>query len=102
MMINFFLFQTDSFFAPENVVSVLVGTVATLGLTQWMKNAAGWHGTLATLLAFVLSFVIAIAAVLISMYLSGATISWDTIPTIALQVFGLATAAFKLMLADKN
>ena len=89
-----------SFFSAESLVTTLVGFVITAGLTQWLKKASGAYGNLALVLAVVVAFVVAVVAVVASSFLNGSGISWETLPAAALQIFALATMAYKLFLAD--
>ena len=94
------IFLAIAFFSAENLIATIVGFIVTTGLTQWLKNATGAFGTAAFFLAVILSFVVAAVAVTISGLLNGNGFSWDTVPQSALQIFALATAAYKLLLAD--
>lgn len=85
-----------SFFTPENLVTTLVGFIAATGVIQWIKLQTGLAGVGALFLAIVISVLIAAAAVLVSSFFSG-TIGWDTLPQAALQIFALATIAYKLI-----
>jgi len=91
-----------AFFSPENLITTIVGFLVSMGLTQWLKNRTDLYGTAAALLAFVVSFVVAIVAVVAATFFSGGEITWTTIPQAGLQIFALATMAYKLMLADKE
>lgn len=105
MFIATFLLTTTlaiAFFSAENLVTTLVGFVASMGLTQWIKNSSGAYGTFAAIIAFVVSFVVAIVALVISTFLSGGDISWEMVPQAGLQIFALATMAYKLFLADNE
>ena len=90
-----------SFFSAENLIIVIVGGAASLGITQWLKTFTGAYGVVAFILAIVLAFVIAFVALLISSLFNGAPVDWYAMPSKALQLFALATAAYKLLLADK-
>lgn len=103
-MFSMILFATVflvSFFSPENLISTAVGTLVAAGATQYLKNATGLQGVGATILAFAVSFVVAIAAFFASTVLSGGHISYELIPQGSLQIFALATMTYKLLLADK-
>lgn len=91
-----------SFFTAENLVTTIVGFVITTGLTQWLKNASGVYGLAAFAVAVFVSFVVASIAVVASSFLNGTGFAWETIPQSALQLFALATMAYKLVLADKE
>lgn len=98
LAIAFFAFISFSFFTPESIVTMLAGALVTIGVTQWIKRQTGVLGVAAAFLAFALSFVAAALAVVISLLLTGGPISWDTIPQAGLQIFGLATMAYKVFL----
>lgn len=91
-----------SFFSPENLVTTGIGWAVTLGLTHFVKTATGLQGVGALILAIVVSFVVAIAAVVISGLLGGSGFSWDSIATSGSQIFALATIAYKLLMADSQ
>ncbi|MEQ1644230.1 MAG: hypothetical protein ABL959_12355 [Pyrinomonadaceae bacterium] len=95
------LFAT-AFFTAENLVTTMVGFVITAGLTQWLKNASGVYGLAAFAVAVIVSFVVASIAVVASSFMNGTGFAWETIPQSALQIFALATMAYKLVLADKE
>lgn len=95
-----FTFLAAAFFSAENLITTIVGFLVSMGVTQWLKNRTDLYGTAAAVLAFVVSFVVAILAVVVSTFLSGGEISWQTIPQAGLQIFALATMAYKLLLAD--
>jgi len=95
-----FTFLLLSFFSPENLISTLVGLVVSVGVTQWLKNQTGAYGTGAAVLAFIVAFVVAVVAVVASTLFSGGDISWETVPQAGLQIFALATMAYKLLMAD--
>lgn len=103
-MISFiFVFLlTLNFFSAENLAIMVVGTIASLGFTQWIKNQTGAMGLGAMVLALLVSIIVAIAAVVVSMFLSGDGFSWDRAAASALQVFALATIAYKTLMADKH
>ena len=104
-MISTILFVTViavAFFSAENLISTIVGVIVSTGVTQWLKNQTGIYGTAAAILAFVIAFVVALVAFLVSTYLTGGELGWDAIPQAGLQIFALATMAYKLVLADKE
>jgi hypothetical protein len=84
-----------SFFAPETLVTTIIGGVIALVGTQWIKNATGLFGVGATVLAFFVSLVVAVAALSISMLLSG-EFSWSAVAANSAQIFTLATLAYRL------
>ncbi len=85
-----------SFFGAESLVSTIVGGLVAAGVTQWFKNGTGLRGTGATVLAFVVSLIVAVAAFLVSMLVSG-EFSWNALPAGAAQIFTLATLAYRLI-----
>lgn len=91
-----------SFFSPESLVTTIVGFLVSIGLTHVFKNVIGLQGAGAAVLAFVISFVVAIGAVVISGLLGGSGFSWDTIASSGTQIFALATIAYKLFMANSN
>ena len=95
------LFAAD-FITAEGLVTTIVGFLVTTGLTQWLKNATGAYGTLAFFIAVAVAFVVAAASVVISSLLNSTSVSWETLPAAGLQIFALATATYKLVLADKE
>lgn len=99
---SFIFILALSFFSPDSLVTMIVGGVATLGLTHWVKNQSGAMGFGAMLVALFVSVVVAVAAVVISMLLSGEGFSWDKAATSAVQVFTFATIAYKALMADNN
>lgn len=101
LSVIFAFFLSLSFFSAENFVTMIVGTVVTLGLTQWIKNQTGAMSFAAMVVALAVSIGVAIGAVVLSMFLSGDGFSWDKAAASALQVFALATIAYKALMADK-
>lgn len=99
----FFLFLISfNFFSPETLVVTLVGALASLGLTQWFKGKTGLAGVGATLAAFAIAFLIALIAVVAATLLMGGKLSAETIAASGLQIFALATLAYKTLLADAD
>lgn len=96
----FFLIALN-FFSAENLVPTIVGGIAAFGLTAWFKKQTGAMGFGAMCLALLISGIVAIAAVVASMFLSGDGFTWDRAAGSALQVFALATIAYKTLTADK-
>lgn len=89
-----------NFFSPENFVTMIVGGLVSLGATHWIKNQTGAMGAGAMIIALVVSVAVAFFAVLISLTLTG-SFSWDQLGASAVQIFAVATIAFKLMMADR-
>lgn len=89
-----------SFFTPESLVTTIVGFAVSTGLTQWFKDKVGAMGFAALVVAIAVSFVVAFVAVLISSFLGGGGVSWDTIPQYGMQIFMLSQLAYKGLLAD--
>lgn len=96
------VFLALSFFTPESLVTTIGGFIVSTGLTQWFKDKTGVYGLAALAAAIVIAFVIASVAVIASAFLSGTGVSWETIPAYGLQIFALATLAYKALLADKD
>lgn len=95
-LMMFFMFAI-AFFSPENLVTTLVGVIAATGITQWIKVQTGLVGVGALFLAIAISVAVAAVAVLVGVFFSNGTIGWDTLPHAALQIFALATIAYKLI-----
>ena len=91
-----------SFFSAESLVTMIVGFIVSAGVTQWLKNQTGVYGTGAAVMAFAIAFVVAALAVVISTLFSGGTISWETIPQAGLQIFALATMAYRLFMSNES
>jgi hypothetical protein len=91
-----------NFFSAESLVTMLVGGLVSFGLTNWIKNQTGAIGFGAMLLALFISVLVAVVAVGCSMFLSGDGFSWDKAAASAIQVFGVATIAYKALMADKR
>lgn len=101
MFLTFLFFQTTAaFFTAENLVVTIVGFIVSIGLTNWIKNWTGLYGTGAAVLAFVLAFVVAVAALVISQIMGGTGFSIEALAASGLQIFALATMAYKLVLAE--
>jgi hypothetical protein len=96
-----FLLAGFNLFSAENLVTVLVGFIATTGLTQWIKKQSGLQGVGAMLLAIGLSVFVALAAIVVSMFLNDGGFSFEKIAGSAVQIFALATIAYKLQM-DKQ
>lgn len=83
-----------AFLSAENLVSTIVGGIVALIGTQIFKVGTGVSGAGATVLAFIVSLVVAVIAYALSMFLTG-TFSWDAIPAGAAQIFTLSTLAYR-------
>lgn len=93
----FILSFAVAFFSPENLVTTFVGVIAATGITQWIKVQTGLVGVGALFLAIAISVAVAVVAVLVGVFFSGGAIGWDTLPNAAVQIFALATVAYKLI-----
>lgn len=89
-----FIMFAAAFLSAENLVSTIVGGIAAVVGTQIFKVKTGASGAGATVLAFVVSLVVAVIAYALSMLISG-TFSWDAIPAGAAQIFTLSTLAYR-------
>lgn len=89
-----------NFLGTENLVTLIIGFMVSTGLTQWIKNQTGATAFGATVLAFAISFVVAIIAVVINSFVTG-SFSWENLGSQGLSIFALATFAYKALLADK-
>lgn len=104
-MTIFLLFTTfalglGNLISAENIVSLVVGLLTTLGVTQFLKNWTGLAGFGATLLALGISFVIGLIAVLIQMALSG-DFSSEKLGVYALSIFTTSTLAYQAIVKNK-
>ena len=107
MILTIFMWAIFALFAPmtvtpESVASTLIGGLISLGLTQWLKGATGLQGVGALLLAIAISFAVAIIALLVSTAFSGNPLTYALLPSAALQIFAIATIAFKSFMADST
>lgn len=84
------------FFSAENIVSVIIGALISVGATQWFKNKTGLVGAGATFAALIVSVIVATAAVVISSFISG-TFSWENVGNSVGSIFTLATLAYRLL-----
>lgn len=91
-----------SIFNYEQIISVIVGTLVTYGFTNWFKNQTGLQGAGATIVAFLVSFIVAIAAFIIATLSSGSALTWEMIPQSGFTIFSLATVTYKLIMADST
>lgn len=90
------VFFLAAFLSAENLISTIVGGLVAVGATQWIKNASGLGGAGATVLALVVSVIVAVIAFSVSMLVSG-EFSWAALPAGAAQIFTLATLAYRLL-----
>lgn len=95
-----FAFGLGNLISAENIVSLVVGLLTTLGVTQFLKNWTGLAGFGATLLALGISFVIGLIAVLIQMALSG-DFSPEKLGVYALSIFTTSTLAYQAIVKNK-
>lgn len=95
-----FAFGLGNLISAENIVSLVVGLLTTLGVTQFLKNWTGLAGFGATLLALGISFVIGFIAVLIQMALSG-DFSPEKLGVYALSIFTTSTLAYQAIVKNK-
>lgn len=84
------------FFTAENIASVIVGFLATLGVTQFIKSWNGLRGFGATVLALVVSFAVGLVSVLLQMAFSG-EFSPEKLGVYALSIFTTATVVYRLI-----
>jgi len=92
--IIFALIGIGSFFSAENIASVIIGLLTTLGATQFIKTWKGLYGFGAIILALLLSFVTGLVAVLLQMTFSG-EFSPEKLGVYALSIFTTATVAYR-------
>ncbi len=86
----------------ENIISVALQILATLGVTQFIKTWKGWGGFGATLLALAVSIVIGVITVAIQMAISG-DFSPDKVAGYAVTVFTAATLVYQALITiQKN
>lgn len=88
------LLGLGDFITAESIISVIVGFLATMGITQFIKSWGGLYGFGATILALVISFAVGLAAVLIQMVISG-DFSPEKLGVYALSIFTTATIAYR-------
>ena len=91
-----------AFFSAENLVTVIVGGLVSMGLTQWLKDKTDAYGPLALIVAVVVSLLVALVAIIGSSILGGTSIEWNALPQYGAQLFALATVVYKLFLADDS
>lgn len=96
------IFFAVAFFSAESLISTIVGGLAAVGVTQWLKGGTGIQGAGLTVLAFVVSFAVAIVALVVSILISGRGFSWEIIPQSAAQIFALATLTYNLLIKDRS
>lgn len=101
LTVIFLMFLQISIFSPENLITTLVGALATFGLTHWIKSQTGLQGVGALIVAIIVSFIVAAASFLIStLLINGNHFSWELLPHAATQIFALATIAYKVIMSD--
>jgi hypothetical protein len=91
-----------AFFSAENIVTVLIGGVISMGLSQLVKNGTGAYGAAMLVLAIAVSLVVAFVALAVSAMFNGTPIDWSALPHYGTQLFALATIGYKLLLADDS
>lgn len=95
-----FIFATmllTTFFTAEGVVTSIIGTAASYGLTQFLKNKIGFQGFGAAALAFVIALVVGLIGYIATAFLNGEQVTLDMIVKNAAQIFTLATLAYHLL-----
>jgi hypothetical protein len=89
-----------AFFSAENLVSIIIGGIVSIGLSQWLKNATNAYGPVMLVVSVIISIIVAVVAMAVSSYLGGTSISWGDLGQLGPQVFALATIGYKLFIAD--
>ncbi len=87
--------------SAESIVPMIVGFLSTVGLTQWLKGRTGAVGIGAMAMAIAVSFLIGAVALIVASLLGNAPVEWSTLPEAALQLFALATIAYKLLTSEQ-
>lgn len=96
LILTIFAIDLGNLISVENIVSLIIGLLTTLGVTQYLKNWTGLFGFGATILALVVSFVIGLISVLIQMAISG-DFSPEKLGVYALSIFTTATLAYQAL-----
>jgi hypothetical protein len=60
-----------AFFSAENIVTVIIGGLASMGISQWLKNSTGAYGPAMLILAVIVSVIVGFAALVVSSFWSG-------------------------------
>lgn len=84
------------FFSAENIVSVIIGALVSVGVTQWFKNKTGLVGAGATFAALIVAVIVATIAVVVSSVISG-SFSWENVGSSVGTIFTLATVAYRMI-----
>ena len=106
-MFSFLLFSLFSLvfavalLAPENIISVLIGVLGTLGVTHYIKSWTGLYGFGATVLAFAVALVIGIITVVAQMAMSGEFTAAALLAN-ATSIFTFATLAYRALELSSN
>lgn len=96
------IFFAAAFFSAENLVSIIVGGLVSMGLAQWVKNGLGAYGPAALIIAVIIAAVVSIAALFVASLFTGTTIDWTDLPKLGAQLFALATIGYNLFVKDQN
>lgn len=80
----------------ENIVSVIVGLLVTMGVTQFIKNQIGVGSFGATILAAVISFAVGLVTVLVQMVFAGEFSAGQFLAN-ATSIFTAATIAYRAL-----
>ncbi|HQU83969.1 MAG TPA: hypothetical protein PKY59_12615 [Pyrinomonadaceae bacterium] len=99
LLFTIFAIGLGNLISAENVVSLLVGLLTTLGVTQFLKNWTGLAGFGATLLALIISFLTGLISVVIQMAISG-EFSGEKLAAYAVSIFTTATLAYQALRKD--
>jgi type IV secretory pathway TraG/TraD family ATPase VirD4 len=91
-----------AFFSAENIVTVIIGGLASMGISQWLKNSTGAYGPAMLILAVIVSVIVGFAALVVSSFWSGQSIDWSNLPHYGTQLFALATIGYNLFLKDND
>jgi hypothetical protein len=89
-----------AFLSAESLVSVIIGGIVSIGLSQWLKNATQAYGPAMLVVSIMISIVVAVVATLVSAMFTGSEVHWSDLSQTGPQIFALAQVGYKLFLAD--
>ena len=82
----------------DNIISVIIGFLVTMGVTQFIKNYTGLYGFGATILALAVSFLIGMVTVVAQLVMSG-NFTVEQVAVNAASIFTASTIAYRALQA---
>lgn len=101
-LIFFAIFLAASFLSAEGIITMIIGGLVSMGISQWVKKATQAYGPAMLIISVIISVLVAVIGIVAASFLTGSELHWQDLSQLGPQVFALATIAYKLFLADSE